>query len=133
MVKHGMNVRHKATQFLNPNQIPVIAFYAPLYALAKLVQWKWPITHGEDKYMIMLGGLHMEMASWNTFGDYLENSAWTTALVQAEVHLTASPIHFLSLFTSLGLDTLIRLLHWLCLYFKKKHLSTMVPMIAMMT
>ena len=49
-----------AIQFLNPNQIPEIAFDAPLHALAKLVQWKWPYTHREDKYVRMLGGLHIE-------------------------------------------------------------------------
>ena len=43
MVKH---VQLQATQFLNPGQIPVTAVDAPLYALAKLVQWKWPATHG---------------------------------------------------------------------------------------
>ena len=46
---HGMTVQQKATQFLNPGQIPVTAFDAPLFALAKLVQWKWPDIHGEDK------------------------------------------------------------------------------------
>ena len=38
------------------------------------MQWKWPDTHGEDKYVVMMGGLHIEMAMWNTFGDYLEGS-----------------------------------------------------------
>ena len=80
MVKHGMNVQQIATQFLNTGQIPVTAFDAPLFALAKLVQWKWPDTHGEDKHVVMMGGLHIEMAMWNTFGDYLEGSGWTTAL-----------------------------------------------------
>ena len=35
--------------------------------------------------MIMLGGLHAEMALWNTLGDVLEGSGWTAALTQAEV------------------------------------------------
>ena len=82
MVKHGMTVQQKTTQFLNPGQIPVTAFDAPLL---KLVQWKWPDTHGEDKYVVMMGGLHIEMAMWNTFGDYLGGSGWTTALTQANV------------------------------------------------
>lgn len=34
MVKHGMNVVCRAIEFLNPGQIPVVAFDAPLYALA---------------------------------------------------------------------------------------------------
>jgi len=45
MIKHGMNVLKKATQYLNPGQVSVIALDAPLYALAKLVQWNYPLTH----------------------------------------------------------------------------------------
>ena len=33
----------------------------------------------------MMGGLHIEMAMWNTFGDYLESSGWTSALIQAGI------------------------------------------------
>ena len=57
----------------------------PLFALAKMVQWKWPDTHGEDKYVVMFGGLHLEMALWSTLGDLLEGSGWTNALVEAEI------------------------------------------------
>lgn len=88
MIKHGMDVQRKAIQYLNPGQIPVTTFDQPLYALAKLVQWKWPVTYGESVYVVLLGGLHIEMALWNTLGDLLEASGWTTALTEAEV---ASP------------------------------------------
>ncbi len=44
MVKHGLCMQQKAIEYLNPGQIPVTAFDAPLFALAKLVQWKWPAT-----------------------------------------------------------------------------------------
>lgn len=74
MIKHGMDVQREATQFLNPGQIPVMAVDAPLYALAKYILWNWPQTHGVDKCVVMLGGLHIEMAMWKTFGDYLEAS-----------------------------------------------------------
>ncbi len=47
MIKYGMNVQWQV-EFPNPGQIPVIAVDAPLYAIAELVQWKWPGTHGED-------------------------------------------------------------------------------------
>ena len=96
MVKHGMTVQQKATQFQNPGQIPVTAFDAPLFALAKLVQWKWPDTHGEDKHVVMMGGFHIEMAMWNTFGDYLEDSGWTTALTQANVASSGTADSFLN-------------------------------------
>lgn len=95
MVKHDMNIQHQATEFLNPGQIPVTAFDVPLYALAKQVQWKWPDTHGEDKYVVMLGGLHVEMAIWNTLGDFLENSGWTAALTQAGIASSGTADSFL--------------------------------------
>ena len=85
MVKHGMDVLRQAITFLNPNQVPVITVDQPLFALAKLVQWKWPVSHGEQTYVVMLGGLHIEMALWSTLGDLLDKSGWTTALSEAEV------------------------------------------------
>ena len=95
MVKHGMDVQRQATEFLNPGQIPVTAADAPLYALAKLVQWKWPHTHGEDKYVVMMGGLHIEMAISSTIGNYLEASGWATALTQAGVASSGTADSFL--------------------------------------
>lgn len=95
MVKHGMTVQLKAIQFLNDDQIPVTVFDAPLFALAKLVQWKWPNTHGEGKHVVMMGGLHIEMAMWSTFGDYLEGSGWAAALTQACVASSGTVDSFL--------------------------------------
>ncbi len=85
IVKHGMNVQCQAIEFLNPCQIPVTAVDAPLYAIAELVQWKWPDTHSEDKHVVMMCGLCIKMAIWSTFGDYLEASRWTAALTQAGI------------------------------------------------
>lgn len=85
MIKHGMDVIREATSFLNPGQIPVVALDQPLFALAKSVQWKWPDKYGEDKYVIMFGGLHLEMALWSTVGDLLEGSGWTNILTDADV------------------------------------------------
>ena len=41
--------------------------------------------YGEDKFVIMFGGLHIEMASLRTLGDWLLGSRWVETLVQAEV------------------------------------------------
>ena len=95
MVKHGMSIIKQATQYLNPGQVSVIALDAPLFALAKLVQWNWPQTHGEDLFVVMFGGLHIEMALWKTFGDYLESSGWTNALVQAGITSSGAADSFL--------------------------------------
>ena len=85
MIKHGMDVQRQAIAYLNPGQIPVTAFDQPIFAIAKYVQWKWPSTHGEHMHVVMLGGLHTEMALWRTLGDVLEGSGWTTALTEAEI------------------------------------------------
>ena len=53
--------------------------------LAKAIQWKWPVEYGEDKFIVLFGGLHLEMAMWSTVGDLLDGSGWTTILTEAEV------------------------------------------------
>ena len=54
-------------------------------AIAKQIQWAWPNDYGEDKFVIMMGGLHIEMAALKTLGDWLKGSGWPQALVQAEI------------------------------------------------
>ena len=47
----------------------------PLHAIAKQIQWNWPSGYGEDKFVILLlvlGGLHFEMAFLATIGDLLD-------------------------------------------------------------
>ena len=55
MMKHEMSVIKKATEFLNPGQIPVTVCDQPLFAIAKVVQLNWPATHGENVHVVMLG------------------------------------------------------------------------------
>ena len=62
MIRHSMTIVQAAVQHLNPGQIPVIAADQPLYALAKQIQWTSPATLGEDHFVVMFGGLHIEMA-----------------------------------------------------------------------
>ena len=57
-----MDIVKAAVHHLNPGQIPVLAADQPLYAFAKEIQWTWPASHGEDHFVIMFGGLHIEMA-----------------------------------------------------------------------
>ena len=85
MIKHGMDMIKKAIEHINPGQIPVMAVDQPLYALAKQIQWNWPEEYGEDKYLIMSGGLHIEMAAFRSIGSWLKDSGWTEALVQAGI------------------------------------------------
>ncbi|KAK6187414.1 hypothetical protein SNE40_005450 [Patella caerulea] len=85
MISHIMNNNAAATQFLNPGQTPVLTMDQPLYAVAKQLQWRFPNVYGEDKYVIILGGLHTEMAALGTIGDILDGSGWTDALTQADI------------------------------------------------
>ena len=80
-----MNVLKEITDYLNPGQILVMEVDQPLFALAKYAKWSWPQTLGEDKFVVMFGGLHIEMAIWDTIGDFLNCSGWTAALCEAGV------------------------------------------------
>ena len=62
IIKHSMDVVKAAVDYLNSEQVPVLAADHPLFALAKQIQWTWPATYGEDQFVIMFGGLHIEIA-----------------------------------------------------------------------
>ena len=55
-----MDIARAVTSYLNPGQIPVIVADQPLYTIMKKLQWKYPDSHGEDKFVIMLGAKHIE-------------------------------------------------------------------------
>ena len=85
MIWHSMDVIKAAIQHLNPGQTPVLAADQPLYALAKEIQWTWPATYGEDHFVVMFCGLHIEMATLKLLGDWPEDRGWTHVLVQADI------------------------------------------------
>jgi len=85
MVKHGMDVIMKATALVNPAQIPVLTLDQPLYTIAKQIQWTWPSIYSEEKYVVLMGGLHIEMAFLNVLGDWLKGSGWASIMASANV------------------------------------------------
>ena len=95
MIKHSMDVINNAVNHLNHEQTTVMTFDQPLYALAKQIQWKWPEEYGDDKFVIMFGGLHIEMAALKTLGDWLKASGWVQALVQAGITTPGTADSFL--------------------------------------
>ncbi|KAK6175970.1 hypothetical protein SNE40_014342 [Patella caerulea] len=95
MIKHAMAKVRDTTMILNPGRIPVITADQPLYALAKQIQWKWP-EYGEGKFVVMFGGLHIEMASLRSIGTLLGDSGWTSAIVEANVASPGTSESFLS-------------------------------------
>lgn len=90
MIKHAIDVVRKAVNFLNAGQANVICMDQPLYALAKKIQWNWPESYGEDKLVVIFGPLHIEMGALRVLGEWLDQSGWTSALVQ--VNITPSGI-----------------------------------------
>ena len=80
MIRHGMELVKKTTEHINPHQAPVLVVDQPLYGLAKKMKWTFPDIFGEDKFVVMLGGLHIEMALWSTMGDLLHGSGWPETL-----------------------------------------------------
>ena len=80
--------------FLNPGQTPDMAVDQPLIALAKQIQWQWPNTYGEDKFIVMFGGLHIEMAAFRLLGDLLKGSGWTGALTEAGIATSGTALYY---------------------------------------
>ena len=87
---HCTKTNQEATQLLNPGQKPVLTMDQPLYAIGKQIQWKFPDVYVEDKYVMMLGRLHIEKAGLKMFGDLFDGPGWTNAIAQAEVTTTGT-------------------------------------------
>ena len=85
MLRHRMDIVKNAVDFLNPGQVPIITADQPLYALCKQIQWRWPGCYSEDHFIVMFGGLHIEMNALKVLGDLLDSSGWTGALTQANI------------------------------------------------
>ena len=96
MICHAMDIVHASVTVLNPHQVPVIAFDQPLYTLAKLIQWNWPDTHDEGRFVVMFGGLHVEMAALKVLGSLLEGSGWVEAISEAGIVTAGSAEGLLS-------------------------------------
>lgn len=80
-----MRVIRAAVAHVNPSQTPVIAVDQKLFALAKEIQWRLGGVYGEDRFVFMLGGLHVEMASWKVLGKWLTGTGWAETVCSAGV------------------------------------------------
>ena len=73
---------------VNPGQVSVMSGDQPVYAIGKQVQWHYPDLYGEDKLVMMMGPLHIEMNFLGAIGDWLEGSGWTDLLVKSSITTT---------------------------------------------
>ena len=85
LVKHVMLLVQKCIQFINPGQTPVIGADQPLYTLAKQTQWKFPAVLGEDKYVVLMGALHIEDKGQLMLGKFIWGSGWEWAMSATEI------------------------------------------------
>ena len=82
MILHAMEIVENATKCLDERQTPVNAMDQLLYALAKESQWSSSTPYTEENYVVVLGGLHIEMCVLKLLGDWLEKCGWDSALVK---------------------------------------------------
>ena len=52
-------------------------------------------THGEEHLLVMLKGLYTDLAALTTFGEWLEDTGWTSALAEANAALVGIAEAFL--------------------------------------
>ena len=97
-----------------------------MYALAKIIQWSWPETHGENIFVVMFGGLHIKVVALKTIGDLLEGSGWTGTLVKAGVATSGTADIFLKASMLPVLDECIKLQPVVCIYFFREHTISML-------
>jgi len=84
-VRHLMNITSHITNNISKQQAVVIMADQPVYAIAKAVQWRYPDLNGEHKVVMMMGGLHIEMAIQNMIGKWLSGSGWTEMFLKAGI------------------------------------------------
>lgn len=54
-----------------------------------------PEKYGEDRHVVMFGGLHIEMSGFKILNDLLDGSEWVNALVNADVATPCTAESFL--------------------------------------
>jgi len=96
MIRHSMDIIKKAVSHLNPHQTPVLTGDLPLYAIAKQIQWNMPEKYGEDCFVVLLGGLHVEISALRALGHLLMGSGWVEALTEAGITTPGTAESFLA-------------------------------------
>ena len=53
--------------------------------IAKRLQWAFPDEVGEDKFVVLMGRLHIEKMLLTMLGDWFKGTGWTCAVTNAMV------------------------------------------------
>ncbi|KAK3915147.1 Baculoviral IAP repeat-containing protein 6 [Frankliniella fusca] len=95
MICHGMKIAREITSLVNFGQTPVLCMDAPLFALAKQIQWNWPDNYGEKKLVLLFGPFHIEQSCLRLIGRLLEGSGWTSVVSSAGLASETAAASFL--------------------------------------
>jgi len=109
VIKHATDVIKVAVDHLNPGQTTVVACDQPLFALAKIIQWK---------FVVMLGGLHIEMAALEALGCFMSGSGWVDVFTDAGL---STPSHSSLLLTRGTVDMCMKWQSHHCVYRSFRH------------
>ena len=92
MTAHSMRVIRAAVVHVNPSLCMLMPLNncsyccgQLLFALDKEIQWWLGGVYDEDRFVFMLGGLHVEIASWKMLGKWLTGSGWAETVCTAGV------------------------------------------------
>ena len=85
MIAHAINVIISVVKHLNPSQVSIFAVGQPLFVLVKQIQRRDTSAYDESHVVVMLGGLHSEMAAFKALGKWVLGSGWPEALTNATV------------------------------------------------
>ena len=85
MIEYSMKLVKDLTAYLNPDQTTLLTMAQPLFAIAKQIPWKNPDLYGEGNFLVMMGGLHIEMAFLKCLGDWLAHCGWENMFVEADI------------------------------------------------
>ena len=79
-IHHCMKLIKDTTHYLNEGQTPIMVVDQPIYKLAKSIQFAHAETLGEDKFIVMMGAMHIEKMLYEMLGQWLDGTGWTTVL-----------------------------------------------------
>jgi len=77
---HCMSIIKKTSYHLNSKQVPIDTSDQPVFALSKEVQLRYPSTFGHDKYICLLGDLHLEHSLLLMHGSLIKGSGLDSIL-----------------------------------------------------
>ena len=82
LLNRVVNLVKEAVEHLDPNQTPVLTMGHPFSAIAKEIQWQWPDSFSNNKYVIMIE-MARRVVQWflvpstiTTAGTVLQNILW---------------------------------------------------------